>query len=104
MQPGANATTRPFITFLLVTGRLHPSWDYLVRRKFPAIWRDLPGTVIATGKRLHKMTDADFQALRVAGLAQRADTGRTWRHYRASATNGAAQPCRGQCLEPQQSG
>ena len=120
MQLSANAPTRPFITFLLVTGRLHPGWDYLVHRKFSAIWRDLPGTVIgqdieefiaaagaagysqrvssamasqvmarllfATGKRLHEITDADFDALRVAGMARQADTGRTWKHYRATAT------------------
>ena len=120
VQLGANAPTRPFITFLLVTGRLHPGWGYLVHRKFSAIWRDLAGTVIgedieafiaaartagysqrvssamasqvmarllfATGKRLHDITDADFEALRVAGLARQAATGRTWRHYQACAT------------------
>lgn len=91
-----------------------------MHRKFSAIWRDLPGTVIgqdieefiaaagaagysqrvssamasqvmarllfATGKRLHEITDADFDALRVAGMARQADTGRTWKHYRATAT------------------
>ena len=46
VQLSANSGTRPFITFLLVTGRLHPGWEYLVHRKFSAIWRDLPGTLI----------------------------------------------------------
>lgn len=119
VQLGANAVTRPFITFLLVTGRLHPGWDYLVHRKFSSIWRDLPGTVIgedleefitaartagysqrvssamasqvmarllfATGRPLHQITDADFDALAAAGVARQADTGRTWKHYRATA-------------------
>ena len=45
-QLGASGATRPFVTFLLVTGRLNPGWDYLVHRKFSSIWRDLPGTTI----------------------------------------------------------
>ena len=46
IQLQANSGTRPFITFLLVTGRLHPSWQYLVHRKFSSIWRDVAGTTI----------------------------------------------------------
>ena len=45
-QLGASGATRPFVTFLLVSGRLNPGWDYLVHRKFSSIWRDLPGTTI----------------------------------------------------------
>ena len=120
VQLSANSSTRPFITFLLVTGRLHPSWEYLVHRKFSSIWRDVPGTVIgqdlaafitaargcgysqrvasamasqviarvlfATGKRLTDLVHDDFNDLAVAGLARQAATGRTWKHYRATAT------------------
>jgi integrase len=120
VQLSANSSTRPFITFLLVTGRLHPGWEYLVHRKFSSIWRDVPGTVIgedlaafitaargcgysqrvasamasqviarvlfATGKRLTDLTHDDFNDLAVAGLARQAATGRTWKHYRATAT------------------
>lgn len=120
VQLSANSGTRPFITFLLVTGRLHPGWEYLVHRKFSAIWRDLPGTVIgadvqefitaarragytervasamasqvtarvlfATGKRLTELTHDDFDALAAAGLAREHATGRTWKHYRTTAT------------------
>ena len=120
VQLTANSGTRPFITFLLVTGRLHPSWEYLVHRKFSSIWRDVPGTVIgqdlaafitaargcgysqrvasamasqviarvlfATGKRLTDLVHDHFDALAVAGLARQAATGRTWKHYRATAT------------------
>jgi integrase len=46
VQLSASTATRPFLTFLLVTGRLRPSWEYLVHRKFSSLWRDLPGTVI----------------------------------------------------------
>lgn len=120
VQLSAETGMRPFITFLLVTGRLHPSWEYLVHRKFSSIWRDLPGTVIgtdiqefitaartigytervasamasqvmvrvlfATGKRLHQVTHDDFTALAAAGQARQQATGRTWRHYRGTAT------------------
>lgn len=120
VQLAANSGTRPFITFLLVTGRLHPGWDYLVHRKFSSIWRDLPGTTIgddidrfvvaarglgysqrvasamasqvmarvlfATGKRLQDVTHDDFDALAAAGAAREQQTGRTWKHYRATAT------------------
>ena len=44
VQLSANSATRPFITFLLVTARLHPGWDYMVNRKFSSLWRDVPGT------------------------------------------------------------
>ncbi|MBK8755703.1 MAG: hypothetical protein IPM08_00795 [Actinomycetales bacterium] len=37
VQLAANTATHPFITFLLVTGRLHPGWDYLVHRKFSSL-------------------------------------------------------------------
>lgn len=46
VQLSANSATRPFITFLLVTGRLNPGWDYMVNRKFSSLWRDVPGTDI----------------------------------------------------------
>ena len=120
VQLSAETGTRPFITFLLVTGRLHPRWEYLVHRKFSSIWRDLPGTVIgqdieqfitaartigytervasamasqvmarvlfATGKRLTEVTHDDFTALAAAGQARQQATGRTWKHYRGTAT------------------
>ena len=65
VQLTANSGTRPFITFLLVTGRLHPSWEYLVHRKFSSIWRDVPGTLI--GQDL----DAFLAAARSCGYSQR---------------------------------
>ena len=120
VQLSACASTRPFVTFLLVTGRLHPSWDYLVRRKFSSLWRDVPGTDIgrdlaafitaardcgftervasamasqvmarvlfATGRPLEAITHTDFDDLAAAGIRRERDTGRTWRHYRGTAT------------------
>lgn len=37
----ANSSTRPFITFLMVSGRLAPGYDYLVDRKLSSIWLEL---------------------------------------------------------------
>ena len=65
VQLSANTSTRPFITFLLVTGRVHPGWDYLVHRKFSSIWRDLPGTTIGAD------IDAFVIAARGLGYSER---------------------------------
>ncbi len=40
----AGMSLRPFVTFLMVTGRLAPGYDYLVRRKLSSIWASLSGT------------------------------------------------------------
>jgi integrase len=39
-----NQSLRPFLTFLILTRRLQPGYDYLLGRKFSSIWRDLGGT------------------------------------------------------------
>lgn len=65
VQLTANSATRPFITFLLVTGRLQPGWDYLVNRKFSSIWRDVPGTAIGTD------LEAFISAARACGFTER---------------------------------
>ena len=40
----ANSSTRPFIMFLMVTGRLRPGYDYLVARKLTGFRRYLDGS------------------------------------------------------------
>ena len=42
----ANSATRPFITFLLVSRRLRPGYDYLLERKLSSFWRDLTGSAL----------------------------------------------------------
>src|SRR5204863_518920 len=42
----ADHNTRPFITFLMVTRRLRPGWDYLTARKLSSFWRELDGSVL----------------------------------------------------------
>jgi len=43
----ATADTRVFVMFLMLSGHLRPGYDYLVRRKLPTFWRDLPPGPIA---------------------------------------------------------
>lgn len=38
----ASADKRAFVMFLMLTGHLRPGYDYLIRRKLPTFWRDLP--------------------------------------------------------------
>lgn len=40
-QLAANSSTRPFVTFLMVTGRLQPGYDYLLARKLSSLWHEL---------------------------------------------------------------
>lgn len=42
----ANSATRPFITFLMVSRRLRPGYDYLLARKLSSFWRDLTGSAL----------------------------------------------------------
>lgn len=42
----AGAATRPFVTFLMVSRRLRPGYDYLLARKLSSFWRDLAGSVL----------------------------------------------------------
>ena len=45
-QLAAGSATRPFVTFLLVSRRLRPGYDYLVARKLSSFWRDLTGSAL----------------------------------------------------------
>jgi len=40
-QLAANSSTRPFVTFLMVSRRLRPGYDYLVCRKLCSLWHEL---------------------------------------------------------------
>lgn len=40
----AGSQTRSFLTFLMVSRRLQPGYDYLVARKLSSFWRDLVGS------------------------------------------------------------
>ena len=45
---GAGQTVRPLLTFLMLQGHLRPGYDYLVARKLPTLWRELPHSPLAT--------------------------------------------------------
>jgi integrase len=61
----ADHNTRPFITFLMVSRRLRPGWDYLVARKLSSFWRDLDGSA------LQPDLDKFMAAARELGFSQR---------------------------------
>lgn len=42
----ANGSTRPFITFLMVSRRLRPGYDYLVHRKLSSLWHELTDSAL----------------------------------------------------------
>jgi site-specific recombinase XerD len=44
---GAGQTVRPLLTFLMLQGHLRPGYDYLVARKLPTLWRELPHSPLA---------------------------------------------------------
>lgn len=44
---GGDVHNRPFIMFLMLNGELRPGYDFLVARKFPSLWREIPHTPLA---------------------------------------------------------
>jgi len=46
LRLAADHNTRPFVTFLMVSRRLRPGWDYLMARKLSSFWRDLDGSAL----------------------------------------------------------
>jgi integrase len=46
LRTAMDRQTRPFLTFLMVSRRLRPGYDYLVARKLSSFWRDLIGSAI----------------------------------------------------------
>ncbi|MEU4842347.1 tyrosine-type recombinase/integrase [Nocardia testacea] len=42
----ANSATRPFLTFLMLHGRLRPGYDYLLERKISSLWREIDASPI----------------------------------------------------------
>src|SRR3954451_18002783 len=45
----ANTTTLPFLTFLMLSGRLQPGYDSLVARKLSSLWRYGPASPLQGG-------------------------------------------------------
>ncbi|MGZ4620139.1 MAG: tyrosine-type recombinase/integrase [Frankiaceae bacterium] len=65
----AGTSTRPFITFLLVSRRLRPGYAYLLARKLSSFWRDLAGSA------LQPDLDRFVAAARQLGFSERVASG-----------------------------
>ena len=46
LRLAVNPSLRPLLTFLIVSRRLNPGYDYLLSRKFSSLWRELEGSDI----------------------------------------------------------
>lgn len=68
-QLAANSSTRPFVTFLMVSRRLQPGYDYLVCRKLCSLWHEL------TDSCLQSDLDQFMAAALELGFSQRVASG-----------------------------
>jgi integrase len=67
----ANRSMRAFVTFLMVSLRLRPGYDYLVARKLASFWRDLAGSAVEPDLRrfMTSARDLGFSERMVSALA-----------------------------------
>ena len=85
-RPGwrCRSVTRSFVMFLLLGGHLRPGYDYLMRRKLPSFWRELPHGPMAADlaqflerRRRAGLHRTDPHRGRLAGRRPAADPDRT---------------------------
>lgn len=69
MRLAADPHTRPFLTYLMLHGHVQPGYDYLVRRKLPSLWRELPHSP------LHGDVQAFITAATAVGFRERVRSG-----------------------------
>lgn len=65
LRLAVNPSLRPFLTFLMVSRRLQPGYDYLLSRKFSSLWRDVGGSALESDLQRFMM------AARVQGFSAR---------------------------------
>jgi len=70
-QLAANCSTRPFVTFLMVSRRLRPGYDYLVCRKLCSLWHELTDSCLQPD--LDQFMTAAMDWASVSGFPQRSD-------------------------------
>jgi hypothetical protein len=46
----ASSSARPFLNYLMLSGQLHPGYDYLLARKLPAVLREAPDGPLGEGR------------------------------------------------------
>lgn len=73
VQLGVGASGRPFLTYLMLTGRLRPGYDYLAHRKIGGLLAQASATGLAADIRVFTSaaTDLDYSARTVRRSAER---------------------------------
>ena len=66
--------TRPFLNYLMLSGQLHPGYDYLVERKLAAVLREAPGSMLGEQRErfLAAAAELGYRPRAVAGMCSQA--------------------------------
>jgi integrase len=70
----ANPATGPFLNYLMLSGQLHPGYDYLVERKLAAVLREAPGSMLGEQRErfLAAAAELGYRPRAVAGMCSQA--------------------------------
>jgi len=70
----ANPATGPFLNYLMLSGQLHPGYDYLVERKLAAVLREAPGSMLGEQRErfLAAAAGLGYRPRAVAGMCSQA--------------------------------
>ena len=70
----ANPATGPFLNYLMLSGQLHPGYDYLVERKLAAVLREAPGSMLGDQRErfLAAAAELGYRPRAAAGMCSQA--------------------------------
>jgi integrase len=70
----ASPATGPFLNYLMLSGQLHPGYDYLVERKLAAVLREAPGSMLGEQRErfLAAAAELGYRPRAVAGMCSQA--------------------------------
>jgi integrase len=70
----AGPAARPFLNYLMLSGQLHPGYDYLVERKLAAVLREAPGSMLGDQRErfLAAAAELGYRPRAAAGMCSQA--------------------------------
>lgn len=70
----ADPAARPFLNYLMLSGQLHPGYDYLVERKLAAVLREAPGSMLGDQRErfLAAAAELGYRPRAAAGMCSQA--------------------------------